>query len=81
MQIDLHGCQRGDAFIEICKALDECKIMMDDQLDIIHGYHQGQSLRSFVRSGRLIKMLRSNGYQVKKINISDPGKTSFSLTN
>lgn len=79
MELDLHGRQRGDAYIEICRALDECIIVGDDRLDLIHGFHHGVSLQSFVRSNKFLSKLKKAKYKVEILDTTDPGVTRFKI--
>lgn len=79
MEINLHGRERADAYIEICRALDECLIVGDNRLTMIHGYHHGVSLQSYVRSNKFLAKLKKANYKVKLIPPKDPAKTSLAV--
>lgn len=77
MELDLHGLEIAEAMIEIYLSLEDCKKNGDSIITFIHGFHGGQSLKNSIRSPRFLKELYKHGYQLKKSDYKDPGKTTF----
>ena len=52
MKIDLHGLTLDEAIIELRMGLSESLQCDDSIVEIIHGYHNGQVLKTYLHSSR-----------------------------
>ena len=77
LECDLHGCELSEAIIEVFQALEECTVNEDKLLEIVHGYYHGTVLRNYFRSKRFLQEAARDGYKLRVIKSSNPGKTQF----
>ena len=77
MECDLHGCELSEAIIEVFHALEECTVNDDKSLEIVHGYYHGTVLRNYFRSKRFLQEAAKDGYNIRAVKSSNPGKTQF----
>ena len=75
LECDLHGCELSEAIIEVFQALEECAVNEDKILEIVHGYYHGTVLRNYFRSKRFLQEAAKEGYNLRKVKSSNPGKT------
>ena len=47
--IDLHGLRLVSAQMEVCNRIEEAWVEGEDALLFIHGFHQGQAIKNFLR--------------------------------
>ncbi len=80
IEIDLHGFELVDAKTEIIFAIKEHQD--ESTVLIIHGYNQGQVLRSYIRSDRFKQDMKKQGIIVNRISDQGDkeGTTTFSFT-
>jgi len=52
MKIDLHGLTLDEAIIELRMGLSESLQCDDSVVEVIHGYHSGQVLKTYLQSNR-----------------------------
>jgi hypothetical protein len=69
-QVDLHGRELDEALIEILDALRECVAQADSTIEIIHGFHHGTVIKSFLATPKFKDMLRKEGFVLDKIMAS-----------
>jgi len=79
-QIDLHGFNLETAIIEVFYALDECLVIGESELEIIHGYKRGQVLKNFFNSDYFLLNAEQKGYPIRKKLNSNPGKTCLIIS-
>jgi len=77
LECDLHGFELSDAIIEVYHALEECAVNEDKLLEIVHGYYHGTVLRNYFRSKRFLQQTAREGYKLRNVKSSNPGKTQF----
>ena len=77
LECDLHGCELSEAIIEVFHALEECAVNEDKFLEIVHGYSHGTVLRNYFRSKRFLQDAVREGYKLRIVKSSNPGKTRF----
>ena len=77
LECDLHGFELSDAIIEVYHALEECAVNEDKLLEIVHGYYHGTVLRNYFRSKRFLQQTAREGYNLRIVKSSNPGKTQF----
>jgi len=77
LECDLHGFELSDAIIEVFHALEECSVNEDKYLEIVHGYYHGTVLRNYFRSKRFLQQTTREGYKLRIVRSSNPGKTQF----
>lgn len=80
MKIDLHGYELWEAIEEIILILEECKIKGESQLELIHGYRQGQVLRNYFRSEKFLDKMAREGYKIARKPSKNPGISIFELS-
>ena len=80
MQIDLHGFCLNEAKEEVFWKLKEIVLNEQNQLDIIHGFRNGQVLKKYFQSKQFLEDIKIYGYVLKpKTNLKNPGMTSFNI--
>lgn len=79
MECDLHGCEQAEAYIEILQTLRECKEEKDNIIQIIHGFHKGTILKSYVQSQKFISQMKKEGFLLTRIKSTNPGISSFMI--
>ena len=80
MKIDLHGKVLIEALDEILLCLEECEVLGDRHIEIVHGYHQGQVLKNHIQSERFIREMARCGYKLIQKSRPNKGTTCFKLT-
>ncbi|MHA1819430.1 MAG: Smr/MutS family protein [Promethearchaeota archaeon] len=63
LEIDVHGFYLEDAKYEILEKIDECLVIGEETLKVIHGYHT-HIIRDYIRSRAFIDFARDNGYEI-----------------
>ena len=48
-EIDLHELRLYDAEVVICESIEEAWVAGENALRLIHGYHNGVAIKSFIR--------------------------------
>jgi len=79
MKCDLHGCTLIEAKDELLLKLEECQIIGDSVLEIVHGHHGGHVLRDYIRSPEFFKEATNAGFKIKAKNFSDDGCSFFNI--
>ena len=79
MKIDLHNHSLEEAKEQLCYRLEECRIQMDNTLEIIHGHKHGTAIRDYLRSNQFLKNTIKFGHKITSKNFNDDGKTIFHL--
>ena len=77
MECDLHGLEQAEAYIEIIHALKECKTENDNKIHLIHGYHSGTALKSYIQSPKFLAQMKKHGFRLTRIKSSNQGTSSF----
>ncbi len=79
-EINLHGMELTEALIEIHYALKECKNEGFNVIEIIHGYHSGTVLKTYIQSPKFLKEMKKDGFMLKRIRSSNQGATRFQIS-
>ena len=79
MKKDLHGYELWEAIDEITLALEECKLMGDYHLEIVHGYKHGQVLKTYFQSAKFLSQMTREGFNLQRIHSSDPAVSLFKI--
>lgn len=80
MLIDLHGFCLEDALEEVVDKLNGLVANGQQQLEIIHGYRNGQVLKNYFQSKQFLKDMRAYGYDLSpKRKVKNPGITRFTV--
>ena len=80
LECDLHGFELSEAIIEVFQALEECVVNEDKFLEIVHGYSRGTVLRNYFRSKRFLQSAAREGYKLRIVKSSNPGKSQFHIS-
>ena len=79
MKIDLHGNILVEALDEILLCLEECELIGDNHVEIVHGYRHGQILKNYVQSEKFIREMARAGYALIRTNSPNRGTSCFEL--
>lgn len=78
MKSDLHGCELADAKLKLFEDLEECVLIGDPTIEIVHGFHQGKVLRNYIRSVVFIRDMQRAGFKLtRECMQKNPGATIF----
>ncbi len=70
LEVDLHDLRLYDAEVRICDAIEEGWCNDTRCILLIHGYHNGVAIRSFIQSeGGLRKQIKRNYPEIPRIEI------------
>lgn len=74
MKIDLHGLTLDEAILELKMGLIESLQLDDLMIEIIHGYHTGQVLKTYLHSSRFESDMLKEGIVITRLKKgSTPG--------
>jgi DNA-nicking Smr family endonuclease len=74
MKIDLHGLTLDEAIIELRLGVVESLQMDDLVIEIVHGYHGGQVLKTYLHSSQFERDMRKEGITISRLKKgSTPG--------
>ena len=79
MNLDLHEHSLEEAKEAICYSLEECKVVMDSTLEIVHGHKHGTAIRDYLRSDRFLDDITKIGLVMASKNFSDEWRSIFQL--
>ncbi len=79
MKKDLHGYELWEALDEITLVLEECKLNGDSQLELVHGFRQGQVLKNYIQSEGFIKEMAREGFKLIRKQSPNPGVSIFEI--
>ncbi len=79
MKVDLHDHSLEEAKEKLCYSLEECHILRDSTLEIIHGYKHGTAIRQYVRSEKFLNDIGNLGNFFSSKNFNDKGKSIFQV--
>ena len=80
MKCDLHGFRLLEAIEEVVIKIEDCLLLKDNLLFVIHGYKHGQILKKYFRSKKFLKDMKKAGYFLKKLSPPNPGVSVFQIT-
>ena len=77
MEIDLHGYKLVEAKLEMQDIFQECYDADEKEINIIHGWKQGQVLRNYFRSNRFLSEMKKQGILIVERRYISEGETQL----
>ena len=79
MNLDFHEHSLEEAKEAICYSLEECKVIMDETLEINHGHKHGTAIRDYIRSDDFLNDIAQIGILLTSKNFTDDWRSIIQL--
>jgi hypothetical protein len=79
MKVDVHGFELDGALLEIYMALEQCRLDGDETIEIVHGFHNGEVIKTYLGTPKFKKQVEAQGFFLTRV-ASIKGSTTFRIS-